>query len=137
MGVRVVYGQGIEHVAVDTASGLFRIDIVAGTVTEGAIALHFCVADDARLSIQLDTIKALRFGKVPSLRRQRLVRRLAALHAIDAREGGASLRDIADLLLGPGDWPGDGEYRKSHVRRLVDAGERMIRSGPGAILRSM
>jgi hypothetical protein len=57
-----------------------------------------------------------------------------SLHAHDAREAGASLRDIAELLLGPGDWPGDGEWRKSQARRLVQAGASLIRSGPRSIL---
>jgi hypothetical protein len=37
-------------------------------------------------------------------------------------------------VLGPGAWPGEGEHRKSLVRRLIAAGDRMIHSGPIATL---
>ncbi|QPI71957.1 DNA -binding domain-containing protein [Sphingobium sp. Cam5-1] len=71
----------------------------------------------------------------PNIFHERRAGALLGLWSVDARRAGASLRDIADLLLGPGDWPGDGEYRKSRARRLLAAGEAMIRGGPSAILR--
>src|SRR3546814_6146565 len=54
----------------------------------------------------------------------RMVRSVMALRARDARAVGASLRDIGTELLGGGEWPGPGEYRKSAIRRLVSMGER-------------
>jgi hypothetical protein len=53
---------------------------------------------------------------------------------VDARQAGASLRETADILLGPGAWPGDGEHRKSYVRRLLNVGSHLIDSGPREIL---
>ena len=60
--------------------------------------------------------------------------KLFALQAVDARSEGASLRETAASILGPGDWPGDGEHRKSLVRRMIATGERIIQAGPRAIL---
>jgi hypothetical protein len=37
-------------------------------------------------------------------------------------------------VLGPGAWPGDGEHRKSLVRRMIAAGDQMIRAGPAGAL---
>jgi len=57
-----------------------------------------------------------------------------ALRTHDARMAGASLRDMAIELLGPGEWPGPGECRKSAMRRLVAMGEKLVRQGPLPIL---
>src|SRR3546814_11710047 len=64
----------------------------------------------------------------------RMVRSAMALRARDARAVGASLRDIGTELLGGGEWPGPGEYRKSAIRRLVSMGERLVMQGPLPIL---
>ncbi|MBT2189280.1 DUF2285 domain-containing protein [Sphingobium sp. H33] len=92
------------------------------------------MADDDHLDARIAAMRALRCS-VPNGRRHiRLVRKLLALQAVDARNAGASLREIAENLLGRGEWPGDGEHRKSNVRRLLDSGEDMLRAGPRAIL---
>jgi hypothetical protein len=57
-----------------------------------------------------------------------------ALRALDARTNGGSLRDIATLVLGAQDWPGDGECEKSRTRRMVDLGKSLQAGGPVAIL---
>ena len=96
--------------------------------------LRFDLADDDRLDMQLRAIQALCEPAPVARSHTRLARRLLALHAVDARNAGASLQETADMVLGRGDWPGDGEHRKSLVRRLVVTGERLIRAGAGAIL---
>ncbi|MFB0875927.1 MULTISPECIES: DNA -binding domain-containing protein [unclassified Sphingobium] len=65
----------------------------------------------------------------------RLAKQLFALKAIDAHEAGASLREVAALLLPSEEWPGDGEHRKSFVRRLIVKGRHLVRAGPACILR--
>jgi hypothetical protein len=60
----------------------------------------------------------------------RLARLVLGLRVLDARRGGASLRDIAHGLFGECDWPGDGDCIKSRVRRLVALSEAMERAGP-------
>lgn len=131
---RILSGPGGEHLLIDRGGEVIRLDVIDGTTAAGPVTLHFDLADDDRLDAQVAAICAFR-DPVPAGRRHvRLARRLLALKAVDARDAGASLRETADILFGPGDWPGDGEHRKSYVRRLLDAGSRMIRSGPHEIL---
>ena len=133
---RVERGPIAEHLLIDVEGELVRLDEVEGTTRKGPVALHFDLADDDRVESRIAAIRAFR-ATVPTRRRHaRLAEKLLALQAVDARQAGASLRQIADVLLGPGDWPGDGEHRKSHVRRLLNGGSRMIESGPRGILNS-
>lgn len=133
---RVVRSVDIEHVAIERSGRLLRLDVVEGTVLPGPVELTFEVANDSLLTDKLDAIRAFCLHPTRRTPHQRLARQLLALHAVDGLGSGASLREIAGDLLGPGDWPGEGEHRKSHIRRLIAAGERMIREGPRAILAS-
>lgn len=131
---RVVAAEGVEHLAVERRGGIVRLDVVEGTTCKGPVTVRFLLDDDARLAAQLATLATWR-GRTPAGGRySRLSQRLVALHAVDARNAGASLRETADLLLGAGDWPGDGEHRKSRVRRLLATGQELIGAGPEAIL---
>jgi hypothetical protein len=134
-GVRMVQGQRCEHLVIDHGRGTIRLDVIDGTVAAGPVTLRFDLSDDDRLHVQLSAMRAFR-GLAPLARSHvQLARRLLALQAVDARDAGASLRETADIVLGPGTWPGDGEHRKSLVRRMIVAGDRMIRTGPaGAFL---
>lgn len=131
---RVVKSPHAEHLLIVRPGSAIRLDVIEGTVTAGPVALHFDLADDHRLSAQISAISAFRSPASAGRRHVRLTSCLLALQAIDARSVGASLREIADMLLGPGDWPGDGEYRKSHVRRLLVVGADLACSGFGKIL---
>jgi len=131
---RVVRGSAGEHVLVDRGGALFRLDVIDGTVLAGPVFLRFELPDDRRLEDRLAVVRA--FVAKPAITRHhlQLAGRLQALHAAEARAAGASLREIADGLFGHGDWPGDGEHRKSLVRRMIATGDRMIRAGPRAVL---
>jgi hypothetical protein len=132
---RVVRGRHAEHLLIDRANDVFRLDVIEGTVASGPVSLRFDLADDDRLSTQISAINRFRDSKVPPRQHLQLAQQLLALQAVDAREAGASLREVSDIVLGPGAWPGDGEHRKSLVRRMIVAGDRMIRAGPaGALL---
>jgi hypothetical protein len=133
-GGRVARASCGEHLLVDRDGALLRIDIIDGTVVAGPVALHFDVPDDDRLKDRIATILAFAGRNTVARRHLRLASWLLALHAADTRAAGASLRDVADFVLGPGDWPGAGEYRKSVVRRMIATGEQMVRAGPRAIL---
>jgi hypothetical protein len=133
-GTRMMCGPRGEHVLIDRGGELVRLDVIEGTTAAGRVVLRFDLADDDRLEIQIAVIRTLRATAPAGPRHMRLAQRLFALQAVDARNAGASLKETADILLGPGDWPGDGEYRKSYMRRLLDAGARMICSGPREIL---
>lgn len=131
---RMVSGTSAEHLLIDRGGEVIRLDVMEGTTAAGPVVLRFDLADDDRLDMQLHAIQALREPSPVARSHMQLARRLLALHAIDARDTGASLREAADMVLGRGDWPGDGEHRKSLIRRLVVTGEHLIRAGAGAIL---
>jgi len=133
-GVRMVQGQRCEHLVIDHGRGTIRLDVIDGTVVAGPVTLRFDLADDDRLDFQLSAMRAFR-GPAPVARSHvQLARRLLALQTVDARDAGASLRETADIVLGPGAWPGDGEHRKSLIRRMIVAGASAVRAGPKAIL---
>lgn len=135
---RIVHGGTREHVRIDHAGHVLRLDIVEGTLAGGPTFLQCDLAIGARLPAQVATALTLRdliFGTITASSFQdRLADSLLRLWAFDASGAGASLREIADLLLGPGDWPGDGEHRKSRVRRLVAWGRAVVVAGPSAVL---
>ena len=132
--VRILQAPDGEHLLVERGDDLIRLDVVHGTTVRGPVTLRFELADDDRLAAQLTALHAFRAKMPIQSRHERLARKLLALQAVDARNAGASLRESARMLLGPGDWPGDGEHRKSHTRRLLGLGLRMIAEGPRAIL---
>ena len=131
---RVVKSCTCEHLLIDRGGAPFRLDIIEGTVLTGPVSLHFDVPDTSGLHQKLTAIRA--FTGVTTIFQPHLqmTGRLHALHAADARAAGASLREIAHSLLGDGTWPGDGEHRKSLVRRMIAAGEQLVRAGPRAVL---
>lgn len=131
--VRALRGQH-EHLLVDRDGIITRLDIVDGTALAGPVSLHFDLPDDSRLETRIGAIRAFLTTGSSSPRNVQFARRVHALHAVDARDAGANLRDIADLVLGPGNWPGDGEHRKSLVRRMIAAGDRMIAGGVRPVL---
>jgi hypothetical protein len=136
---RVVRDIDGEHVRFIVHGEVFRLDIVSGTVLSGPVHLTYLLAQDGRLARQMDTIRRLEHGLAGTEPGQiegasRIVRSAMALRARDARAAGASLREIATELLGAGEWPGPGEYRKSAIRRLVSMGESLVRQGPLPIL---
>ena len=133
-GVRILIGSDREHLLVQHGDTLIRIDVVEGTVRNGPVTLRFDLADDARLEDRIAAIRSFRAAPTPGPRHERLANKLLALQAVDMRKAGASLRKTADLLFGPGDWPGGGDHRKSRVRRLCDLGTSLIEAGPAAIL---
>jgi hypothetical protein len=127
-------GDG-EYLIVERGAALVRIDVVEGSALAGPCSLCFELPVDHRLDARVSAVRTfLAPAQVrPSLQ---LARRLSALEAYDAHLAGMSLRAIADRLLGPGDWPGDGEHRKSLVRRLVASGRNMIEQGPAHVLQN-
>lgn len=138
-GPRILLDMDGEHVHLIVHGEIFRLDVVSGTVLAGPVHLTYQLVRDERLGRQIDTIRRLEQafagtgpGQIEGT--SRIARSTMALRAYDARADGASLREIATLLLGPGEWPGPGEYRKSAIRRLVRMGERLVRQGPLPIL---
>lgn len=119
---------------VASGGALFGIDLIDCAMPEEAVDLQFGIADDDRFDAQIATLSRLLGRNRVERNRPALLSHFLALQARDAATAGLSLREIAAFLLGPGEWPGDGEHRKSRVRRLVASGEQLLRAGPRAIL---
>lgn len=137
--VRALSSGGVEHVCLMIEGEIFRLDIIEGKLAGLSGRLSYVLDRDWRLLKQLETI--CRFEKrlsgnrcVPNATDGWISRRMVALQAWDARTAGASLREIAIRMSGPGEWPGPGECRKSAARRLIAMGDRLIREGPWPIL---
>lgn len=139
LAARAVFDAAGEHIRIDHVGRSARLDVVGGTALTGPTPLVVEIALGSNLAAQLDALRELRLllaGKAGRARLSRdLYNRLRALHAYDARANGLSLHAITDRLLGPGDWPGDGDHRKSQVRRLIAKGAALVRAGPRNILR--
>jgi hypothetical protein len=125
-GLRRVVGPSTEHLLIDCGRELVRIDVLDGTTAGTPVSLHIDLPLDDRVEPRVAAIRALVAPSQVTPRHTQLAQRLLCLQALDAR--------VAEIMLGRGDWPGDGEHRKSRVRRMILAGERMVDAGPGMIL---
>jgi hypothetical protein len=132
--IRILRGHVCEHLLIERHGVATRLDVIEGTALAGAVSLHFDLEDDAHLETRIDAIRAFSAKSGFPRPHLQLARRLHTLQAADAHAAGASLREVADLILGPGHWPGSGEHRKSRVRRMIATGEQIVRAGPRAIL---
>src|SRR3546814_9757719 len=95
-----------------------------------------CSSDlDADFGTRLLELQRFRARSGNARQHDRLAKQLLALRAIDAHDAGASLKEVAAILLPSEEWPGDGEHRKSFVRRLIVKGRHFVRAGPACILR--
>ena len=138
-GSRILSNRDGEHVHLVIGGESFRLDVVGGTLAAGPVNLEYRIAQDHRLARQLETVRRLdaRLAGLAVKEREAtgwMRRRATALRVWDARVAGASLREIAVMLWGPGEWPGPGDCHKSAARRFVTMGERLIAEGPWPVL---
>lgn len=136
---RILPHAGGDHVRFAVHGEIFGLDVVSGSIMSGPVRLTYLLARDQRMAVQMDCIQRLEreFAGAscgPVRKQLQISRSVVALRARDARADGASLREIGFILLGPGEWPGPGECRKSAIRRLVAMGENLVRKGPLPIL---
>jgi hypothetical protein len=112
--------------------------VVAGSILDGPVRLEPALRLDHDVERQFLTVRrlhALLAGvTLPIIPDPRLPRLVLALRTLDARNDGASLREIGTVLLGNADWPGDGEWMKSAVRRLVALASALEKTGPRGVL---
>ncbi len=143
--VAAVDRRGHEHIAALGRTGLLRLDVVAGTVLAGAVALRVHLDCTTAIVPKLSALdRLLRFlgihdpGRRPTRPDPRLARLVEALRVADALTDGASLSRIAAVLLGTqraaDAWPGDGDDIKSSVRRRVALARRLTSGGPTGVL---
>lgn len=128
-----VVGADTTHLAFACAGEIARIDLEGTAAPAARLLLQFEVLADGRLIHQLAAVHRLFSGGGVRPDPRRLMRQHLSLLALDAHTDGASLRETANLVLGPGDWPGDGDHRKSQVRRLIEAGGRLLAGGVAGI----
>jgi len=133
--IRTLAADECDHVIVWRGAQVLRLDVVGGLPRFDAVALGIVFRDGSNLEAQLEAVRILHdpaggksVGSSAGLQEE-----LLALWAFDSRASGISLRLMANNLLGPGDWPGDGEHRKSLVRRLLAKGEALVRAGSAAV----
>jgi hypothetical protein len=91
---------------------------------------------EARMATLARFLALARLGRMPAALFRppaRAARWRLALRALDAREAGASQREIAAALYGAAraraDWRGDSDYLRSRVRRVVSLGEAFVEGG--------
>lgn len=132
-----------EHLAIRGATGLLRLDVIQGTLLDGPVRLLHRLGHPRAFNLQLPYLRQLcvlcaQGGAAgwTIKAEQRIEKLILALRVLDARDAGASLRDIAiGLDKHCPDWPGDGESTKSRIRRLVAFSQRLRRAGPRGVLR--
>ncbi|WP_066961510.1 DNA -binding domain-containing protein [Rhizorhabdus dicambivorans] len=126
-----------QHVRLDGAEPL-RLDVVAGSILDGPVRLEPALCLDRDVERQILAIRRLRAllagDPLPVEPDPRLPRLVLALRVLDARREGASLRAIGTVLLDNSDWPGEGEWMKSAVRRLVALAGALQKAGPRGVL---
>ncbi|MGC1301714.1 MAG: DUF2285 domain-containing protein [Caulobacteraceae bacterium] len=136
----VVKGPSGEHLVIGDARIQIRLDVRLGTVLQGPVALSYGLAGRVGLEPKLETLQRLvalaRLGRMPRrpYRPDPRGRRWAtALRARDARNAGASHREIATVLFGErrveAEWNGMSDYLRTRVQRLIRLGESLSRGG--------
>jgi len=128
--------EGRQHVRIDFADGVMRVDIVEGKIASGTLSIEAAVDLPRPLDPQIASIRRLRTlcrGETSPVHDQRFGRLVEALRAGDALAAGASLRDIGLGILGD-DWPGDGDHLKSRARRRVKLAAALAHAGPRGVL---
>jgi hypothetical protein len=135
----------LEHVLLSDGLHRLRLDVWGGTVTHGPVCFRFVFDGLRKIDAPLLTLQRLvavgRRGVMPLglfAAERRAERWIAALRALDAREAGASQRDVAETLFGAervrADWAGSSDYLRSQVRRMLAFGTRMRSGGWRALL---
>ncbi|QEH81601.1 DUF2285 domain-containing protein [Sphingomonas sp. C8-2] len=137
-GGHAAVAPGRQHVRLDGDAEPLRLDVIAGSILVGPVRLEPALCLDRDVERQILAIRRLRAllagDPLPVEPDARLPRLVLALRVLDARMEGASLREIGTALLRDADWPGDGEWMKSAVRRLVALAGALQKAGPQGVL---
>lgn len=133
---RVVSGADHTHLRLHLPDGVLRLDLVGRVDLGRYLAIEPAIDLGRAIEPQMATVRRLaslaRINLVAHPE-QRLVRLVEALRVADALATGASLREIGLGAFG-GEWPGDGEYLKSKVRRRVTLAGDLLSAGPLGVI---
>lgn len=132
--------DGGNHVVLHDGASHLRLDVRAGFALDGAVRIHIVLdrldrADCtwAALDRLRETIATGRLARRPLLQGERCLRAVTALRCWDARQTGASQRDMAALMVGPArarsEWNMSSDYLRSRVRRALRFAEEMVEGG--------
>lgn len=138
--------HGIERVLLHDGLRRLRFDVLAGSVLDGPCRLRYDLAGYNEVAAKLRTVQRLlslkRLGRFP--RRlfppdPRARRWMRVLQAVDAREDGATHREIAAALYGDdtveADWQGRSTYLRCRVQRALRVGHMQVWGGYRRLLR--
>jgi len=117
-----------------------RLDILNGSLLggrlQGAVLIDRLDRVDASRAAIRRLLRSASLGRLvprPVAGVDKISRSIMALRLSDARAGGASLRDLADILVGPTraarDWRDTSDFLHSRVRRMLRFGEHMSKAG--------
>lgn len=127
-----------QHVRLDGIPEPLRLDVVAGSILDGPVRLEPALCFDRDVECQILALRRLYRllggAPIPFAPDMRMPRLVLALRALDARKEGASLREIGTVLFEDTDWPGDGEWMKSAVRRIVALARTLEQAGPSGVM---
>lgn len=136
---------GFEHAVLSNGRHHIRFDVVAGTLAEGPVILHYQLHGTVSAR---DRLLPLRRLIAFSLHRSfpstlypldsRIERGLVTLRVADALAAGASHREIGIALFGEdrvlAEWEGGSDSLRSRVRRLAAQARRLGQGGWRALL---
>jgi hypothetical protein len=136
----MVDATGREQVALGDGQGRLRLEVGEGSVCHGPVSLvarfdRLDWAEPQWLTLRR-LIRSIRQGKLmtpPPLPLERTTRWQMALRCWDAKADGASLRELADILVGPAraqsEWCQETDYLRSRVRRILRFNRHMMDRG--------
>lgn len=135
-GEKLLLGDGPRRV---------RLDVRTGTLLDGPVRFHYRIDGFVDLGHKLLTLRRLtglrRLGHLPAtlFAPDRCAERwIALLRTADALAEGASHREIAEGLFGPGkvrvDWRSRSDYLRLRVQRLARNANRLVAGGYLALL---
>lgn len=129
-----------EHLLLRDAGSSVRLDVISGTLRDGAVMLFHDLTMTEPLELAMAALSRFhhlcRTGQLPALTgspTQQSHRMVLALRTHDALAQGASIRDIGIMVHGEervrAEWPGSGDALKSQARRLIGLAREMTSGG--------
>lgn len=134
-----------EHILLSDGLNTIRVDLIAGSIAEGPVELHYLLSGRASAKAPLLVLRRLLaleegcgFSRTLHPREPRARRWILALRAHDALAAGAGQREIAAELLSDAAaaarWRVHAASVRSQVQRLVRGARRSARGGYRAFL---
>lgn len=136
----VLRGADGEKLLLGDNERRIRLDVRAGTILAGPVRLHYLVDGFAGLGHKLMTLRRLaglrRLGHLPATLfapDRRAERWILLLRTFDALADGATHREVAEGLFGPGkvrdDWRSRSDYLRLRVQRLARTARSLVDGG--------